>query len=178
MFVTNSAIACASTAVPLPAHAQPSELSSAGRATPSCASVIYTTDSHLCKMDSVVPLQSRARMLQHPSHLAGQSQLHAKCCNPNEAPSLVQLTMPPHLPNISAVTLAAPGWLGSATASIPPCCSNSPVASCLYSSPAVKPSLERKPKQQRYGKLVLGALWSWTPLHACCITWAQLGHKD
>ena len=47
VLVTNSAIACASAVVPLPAHAQPSWPPVPGRATPSCASVMYTADSHL-----------------------------------------------------------------------------------------------------------------------------------
>lgn len=47
VLVTNSAIACASIVLPLPAQAQPSAVSASSLVTPSCASVMYTTDSHL-----------------------------------------------------------------------------------------------------------------------------------
>ncbi len=48
VLVTKSAMAWASAAPePPPAHAQPSAASRPGRGTPSCASVMYTLDSHL-----------------------------------------------------------------------------------------------------------------------------------
>lgn len=45
--VTKSAVAWASRAAGAPAQAHPSAASTAGRGTPSCASAMYTTDSHL-----------------------------------------------------------------------------------------------------------------------------------